>query len=117
MPDSLLITPDRVALVYEALRGFPPFCGWKLPSSEQVEFRTPDREDVHAECTNSDPFIITVSVRNIGHWNTLGQVLGHEMTHQSQFIAGTSTRSLHNRDWWARYRVVCRQFGWDRRAI
>ena len=114
---SLLLTPERCAAIYECLRAFPPFDKWRLPPAEEVEFRTPNRKDIFGEYIEFDPHIITLSLTNIGHYETAHRVIAHEMLHLSQAIAGTRTKSQHNADWHKRARTVCRHMGWDYKAF
>src|ERR1700688_4255822 len=85
-------TPAMVAAIYECLRQFPPFIAWKLPSSEEVEFRVSNHPNTMGEYTRyvrSTEQIIIVSSLMIGHFSTLAIVVSHEMVHLKQAIDKT----------------------------
>lgn|SRR3990167_2144631 len=112
---SLQLTPERCAAIYECLRAFPPFGTWKLPPSDEVEFRTTRRLDCEAEhqAFTDGAQRIMVSIAKIGQWHRACVAVAHEMVHLSQDLAGTANKYQHNADFVARWRLVSRQFGFD----
>lgn len=115
----ILITPDRVAAVWDMLRQFPPISKWKLPPAEEVEFTTSARNDIHGQWSrwSNGTHIITVSVKRTGHLDTLIQTVAHEMIHAYQDQSGTSTRAEHNAEFSRLASQVCRAFGFDEKAF
>ncbi len=76
------LTPDACAAVYECLRQLSPFKGWKLPSSDEVEFAvTKDKKHfgTHTHYIGTDEHIIEISEENNGHFNTLATTMAHEI--------------------------------------
>lgn len=109
------VTPDRVAAVYDCLRHFPPFCNWKLPSSEDIELHVSLQEDAFAVYHRSgEQHGITISMTLVKNWQTLVESVAHEMVHLHQARAGTETRAEHNREWRRLAKTVCDSFGWNK---
>ena len=112
------LTPQRLAYIYDCLRGFYPFNKWKLPPSDEVEFRLAARKDVQGEFDRAhykplDKHCIMVSYLKHHHFDSVVKTVAHEMVHQSQDISGTSTTSQHNEDFKKRAHLVCKSMGWD----
>jgi hypothetical protein len=114
---SLPLTPIRIAVVYECLRAFPPFCRLSLPPAHQVTFqvsRSKDRFGHYTRYTGTDKHFIVVSTRMHGHFDTLAQTVAHEMIHLHQGVAKTETSGvMHNAEFRRIAGRVCKQFGWD----
>ena len=115
----MIVTPQVVAAVWDMLRAMPPFCRWSLPPAEEVEFRTPQRSDVHGEWTRivDGHHIVTISSQTNGHLLTLIQTVAHEQIHAYQDIKGTSTRAQHNAEFRRLAAQVCRSLGFDEKAF
>lgn len=112
---SLQLTPERCAVIYDCLRHFPPFRGWKLPEADAVEFRTTFRVDCDAEhqAFTDGQQRIMISLAKVGHFDRAIVAMAHEMVHLSQDIACTWDRAKHNADFLARWKLVARYFGFD----
>ena len=115
----LPLTPHMLAAVYDCLREFPPFKGWKLPPGDEVRFDVMRSRQVfgyYIEETRPSGVVrsIQVSSANVGHWNTLTRIMAHEMIHMHQAVARTYTSNAeHNADFRRAARRVCSAFGWD----
>lgn len=117
------LTPQRLAILYDALRAQPPFHRWRLPPADEVEFRTPARRDIHGEHVEKTPpsrgavHTVTVSIEKHAHFNSVLLTLAHEMCHVAQAVAKIPGRHRGHdtKDFVARTRRVCRTFGWDER--
>ena len=116
------LTPQRIAAIYDCLRQFHPFTRWGLPESDAVEFRVAARKDVQGEFARTkwdrlNGHRITVSYINNHHYDSVVRTIAHEMIHQAQEIAGTSTKPqyqhYHNEDFKKRAHKVCKAFGFD----
>lgn len=58
--------------------------------------------------------MIEVSAASVGHTGTLVWVMGHEMIHLHQSIAGFETpKAMHNADFRRKAEQACRYHGWD----
>lgn len=114
---TLPLTPARLAATYECLRAFPPFCKWKLPPAGEMKFRVTrhaDREGHYTRYVGTAKHIICISSRNIGFFNSLAEVMAHEMIHLKQGVAKTETpNTQHNAEFRRHAEHVCRLFGWD----
>ncbi len=107
-------TPEQVAAVYDCLRAFPPFAGWRLPPSDEIEIHIGVQEDAYAIYHRTgDQHGITVSMLLVTDWSTLVETVAHEMVHLHQARAGTETRAEHNREWRRLAAKVCASFGWN----
>lgn len=116
---TLALDPHMLAAVYDALREFPPFRQWKLPPAEEVAFEVVANAQVYGyyiEATSPKgvEHTIKISAANVGHWNTLGRVMAHEMIHMHQAIAKLyHSDATHNADFRRRAKRVCSACGWD----
>jgi hypothetical protein len=112
------LTAQRVANVYDCLRGFPPFNRWKLPHSDAVEFRLTARTDRHGDFSTTaynplDKPRIMLSYVKHTHFDSVVKTVAHEMVHLAQAIARTDTATEHNADFMERAKQVCKNFGFD----
>lgn len=90
-----------LAAAYEYLRTTPPFCGWKLPHADEVEFSVTkhrDHEGGHTTYCNTNEHIIYVSNYHIKNTPDLMECIGHEMVHMRQDLTktGAKRRNKHN---------------------
>lgn len=114
------LTPEACAAVYDCLRQFAPFSGWKLPPAEQVEFSvTRDHKNfgTHVHYVGTDDHIIEVSEVNNGHFNTIVLTIAHEMVHLHQRRKRLTTKAEHNADFKRRAARICAELGWDAKAF
>lgn len=114
---SLILTPETLAAGYDFLRSTRPFKGWRLPHSDDIEFRV-TREGGEMGHYNryagTDHHWIAMSEKNLAHTNSLLMFLGHEMIHLKQAIAKTETKNTqHNAEFHRLARNVCRAHGFD----
>lgn len=119
---SFSLTPKRLMAVYDCLRSFPPFSGWNLPESKDVyQFKVTrhiERYGHYERLKGTDKHIIAVSSKNIGHFDSLVQVMAHEMIHLHQAITKTETaNTVHNAAFRRLARSVCRNFHWDEKKF
>jgi len=113
-----ILTPQRVAHIYDCLREFPPFSHWKLPHSDGVEFRLTLRTDRQADTVITaykplDNPRISLSYIKHKHFDSVVRTLAHEMIHLAQAIDHTDTSSQHNEDFKQKAHLVCKNFGFD----
>jgi hypothetical protein len=103
---------------YDFLRTTPPYRRWKLPEAEQVAFNVTRHPRFHASHQGGPTCVIEVSSASVGHTATLIWVMGHEMLHLHQYIAGFETpRAMHNADFRRKAEAACRYHGWDFRSF
>ena len=113
-----ILTAQRMAHIYDCIREFPPYNRWKLPPSDEVEFRLTARTDRHGDfsttCYNplDNPRIMLSYVKH-SHFDSVVRTLAHEMIHLAQAIAKTATATEHNEDFQERAKLVCKNFGFD----
>lgn len=113
------ITPEACAAVYDMLRHFKPFRGWKLPPADEVEFGVHVRRKVYAEVSNyvrTDEFVMWVSSHNHATLHDLVQTIAHEMCHIRQFFIGQK-RLGHGRSFKRMARRICKELGFDERIF
>lgn len=104
------LTPARLVAVYDCLRAFPPFEGWRLPESDDVEFRVSVRVDEFGRYTlHEGRHTIEVSAMLVDDWQCLVETMAHEMAHLRQ---GRTGPVEHNAEWQRLAKRVCRSFGW-----
>ena len=114
---SLVITPESVAALYDALRCLQPFKAWNLPESEEVEFHVTRERKVYGTYHYGEAHAITVSESVVGHWSTLSETVAHEMIHLHQSIRGTQSKAEHNHEFRRLAVQVCEAFGFDPRCF
>jgi hypothetical protein len=109
------ITPEGLAAVYDCLRAFPPFKGWRLPPSDAVEFRVLKTKQYHgAFWSDGETPVLEVSETKHRHFSSLAETVGHEMIHLHQRLDRTETPNAeHNAAFHRASKLVCRRFGWD----
>lgn len=114
----MILTPTRLAAVYECLREFPPFDGWNLPSSLDVQFNVVKDKTLFGFYRRAGgQHEISISKACVGTYEVLARIMAHEMIHLAQNVAKTSTSAAHNNDYHRRARLVCDQFLFDLKAF
>lgn len=108
------ITVDTVVAGYNFLKATPPFRRWGLPDSDDIEFAVTSSK-VNYGLAEWERRRISVSGRLIGHTDTLLRVLAHEMAHFRADAQGET--SAHGRLWHQAVRAICREHGWDAKAL
>lgn len=103
--------PEHLAVMYDCLRQLPPFCRWKLPEADAIEFRAPCRKDDSGEFI--PPNIIMVSTHFNGTFTSALMTLAHEMIH----VAKLNAKNHHDALFKRRAKQVCKHFGWDEKAF
>lgn len=111
---TLPLTPDSLAAAYDYLRTTPPFKRWKLPVSDEVEFRvTRHRGEYGAHDVRRSEHCVWVSSSIVTTTERLMMTMAHEMLHAYQDgIAKTATRTVHNREFHRLAARVCKSHGW-----
>ena len=118
MTRALQVTPEICAAVYDCLRAFEPFRNLRLPDSEAVEFHVKQRRDAYGEYVHTGvAHSLTISASLIGSFDSLAQVVAHEMLHLAQAEHSTQTSSQHNAAFRRLARSVCQKMVWDERAF
>jgi hypothetical protein len=111
-----MIHPDHLVTIYDSLRLLPPFCEWKLPPSDEIEFAAPLRLDCIGEYS-FPPHKITVSNARCGTYQTALETMLHEMCHLSNSLEGTFKANNHGHAFRAKYKRVARLWGMDEKAF
>ena len=113
-----MLTPERLAAVYDCLRQFPPFHRYGLPTSDKVKFgfvRKHDRgADYIAFVYALDQHMIRLNPDWNGHLDNIMSVMAHEMLHLHQRVKRLETNNTeHNSDFKKKAKRICTRFGWD----
>ena len=109
------LTPARLAAVYDCLRAFPPFQGWRLPEADAVEFRVSLRVDEFGRYElRGEQHCIEISGVLTIDWQSLVETMAHEMVHLHQARSGPVD---HDAQWQRMATSVCRAFGWRREGF
>ena len=121
---SIPLHPSQLAAMYDCLREFPPFKKWKLPPGDEVEFHVLRTRAYYGDHSRWDhgakagTHVIRVSRARVGHFNTLAQVVAHEMVHMRQRQNRTETpNTQHNAEFWGIANNICAIHGWDERVF
>lgn len=111
-----VLHPERIAAVYECLRSFPPFSRWNLPTSDEIEFRTPARDgdsQAYYNCLKDGRHVIAVITGGVESWYMLCWLMAHEMIHLHQQLRKCNPRKTqHNAEFKRLATQVCARFGW-----
>lgn len=110
----LQITPERLGMVYDMLRAFPPFCRWKLPPASEVKFHVLKTDKWQADWwIEGDRHHIRLSEKKHGHLESLIETMAHEMIHVRQKVNKTETKGDHNAEFKRLSQIVCKALGFD----
>lgn len=112
----MTLTPSKLAAVYDCLRAFPPYKGWRLPESDGVVFGVSlslDTFGTYERCRGKPR--IEISALMVTDWQTLVETMAHEMIHLRQCRAGRAVD--HDAEWQRIATRVCREFGWKREGF
>ena len=115
------ITPEIVEQAYEFLRATPPFRGWKLPSSDDVEFHVKHiKSDRYADFYHAydrgkprGKWTMRVDPRGCTHTDTLLRTLAHEMVHLREATMGLRLDVKQGASFKRLSAQVCRTHGFD----
>jgi len=108
------LSVDAVVAAYRFLQATPPFNRWRLPDADEVKFRVISAR-THYGSADWPKRRLYVSGRLIGHTDTLLRVLAHEMAHFRADAQGE--KAVHGRLWHRAVRAICREHGWDAKAL
>jgi len=119
---ALRLTPAVIAGAYEFLRVTPPFCGWKLPPAEEVEFvvcrhrmQLGYHRGIRRKMRSHE---IGISENCVGYTNTLLKTMAHEMIHQhQQRVRSETPNTEHNAEFIRLAHRICRYHGWDEKEF
>lgn len=79
------LTPEILEAAYNLLRATPPFKGWKLPHSDDVEFHVTRHIDRSGDCTNTGKgFTVRISSKYHATLPAVLETMAHEMVHMRQ---------------------------------
>lgn len=111
------LSPVHLSLLYDVYRLLPPFTEWKrLPEADDVIFSTPLRLDCQGEYS-FPPHKIVISSAKVSNWDTVTQVLLHEMAHLSTAIDGTFLPANHGTAFRKKARRIAKLWGLDEKAF
>ena len=112
------LSANQVYARYEFMRSMPPFCYYKMPSGDEIEFRIVKDHRLHGWHKAVDgKHIFAISQNSIGHTSSLIFYVSHEMIHLLQAEQGTNTNSVHNAEFRKIAKAVCRLNGFDYRVF
>lgn len=113
--------PLHIERAYILLCTLAPFCEYKMPQSDEIEFHVVRDKKLlgwHKQRNNKDlTNVIAISYRGVGHLDSLMRVLAHEMIHLAQAHNGTTSRAMHNAEFNRMAQEVCDSMGWDLRQF
>ena len=112
LPD---LSANQVFACYEFMRTMPPFCHYKMPHGDEIEFQVVKDRRLHGwhKATDSGKHILAISKNSIGHTGSLIFYMAHEMIHLVQAERGTHTSADHNAEFRKIAKLVCRLNGFD----
>lgn len=118
---ALRLTHENLPAAYEYLRACEPFCRWKLPHADELEFRVTRHGDrfghFRAEKGGKWPEF-SVSENMVTTTALLLETLGHEMIHLKEHVDGVKWRGGDHGPQFLRVaRSVCRIHGFDLEAF
>jgi hypothetical protein len=118
---AIHLTPEVLERAYELLRETPPFKGWRLPESDDVEFHA-----THVKAERSADFyhsydrgkprgkwVIRIDPRGCQLLGTLLAMLAHEMVHLYQAMKGDRLDVEHGAAFKRLAKQVCAKHGFD----
>jgi len=113
------LTPDQLSAAYDFMRIMPPFSSYKIPPSDNVEFRIVNDRRLHGwhKMNANGVHVLAMSRNGIGHTATLMHFLAHELIHLIQAERGTYTKAAHNAEFKKIAAKVCEIHGFDLRSF
>lgn len=107
----LRLTHKNLPAAYEYLRACEPFCRWKLPEADEVEFHVTKHRDryghMHGD-VRSKKAAIALSECCIGSSAKLIEKMAHECIHLKQHVHGGETaNTTHNAEFKRLAKKVC----------
>jgi hypothetical protein len=112
---TLPLTPAVLEAAYRFLQSTKPFCSWKLPDADDVEFRVAHCKLWHGlfdSGTDGTPRI-SVSSWSVGRTESLIETMAHEMIHLYLEESGMDDRGEHGERFYKAAATVCRYHGFD----
>lgn len=106
----LTLYPKIIKAAYEYLCHTPPFSKWKLPPSDEIDFKVTRAKWVRGYATGGTK--IGVSNLCVGRTDSLMAVVAHEMIHIHNHQLGFDD-SKHGPEFHKFARVVCKVHGFD----
>jgi hypothetical protein len=119
---TLPLTKEILAATYEFCRSLPPFCRWKLPPAEMVNFVLSNSVKHYGQYWfDGERDCIEISTKSIGFVPLLVQVMQHEIIHMKQRMVGQAPKKggphYHNAAFRKDADRVCKLHGWDPKAF
>ena len=118
---TLPLTKEIIAAAYEYSRATPPFCKWRLPPAEMVNFVISNSPKHFAQYWWDGRDNIEISAKAIGYTPLLIEKLQHEMNHMRLRMIGQESKkggpSVHNAAFRKNAASICKVHGWDPKAF
>ena len=116
------LTKETIEAAYEYFRTTPPFNKWNLPEPEDIIFKVgKDRHTIgwHITYTKKDKRkdVLAVSIKCVGHTDTLLITVAHEMIHIYLTMTGQDKGGEHNAAFKLYASHVCKVHGFDPKAF
>lgn len=109
------ITRANCVAAYEFLSSLRPIKTWKLPPSQEVDFRVRAWDKFFGEYDEAG--VITISSSKHGHLDTLLRTMAHEMIHQKLHLSGYPNWELHDEKFLALAYAVAKEMGFDPKEL
>jgi hypothetical protein len=109
------VTRRDCIVAYEFLASLAPIKSWKLPPSQDVEFRVRAWERFYGEYDERG--IITISSAKHGHIDTLLRTMAHEMIHQKLHLSGYPHWESHDGRFLELAHSVATELGFDPKEL
>jgi hypothetical protein len=114
----LNLSPERLSIAYELLRGTKPFYRWGLPEAEGLCFRVyrskTERGEIERE---GDRITIGISEQSNGHLYSVFETLAHEMVHLRLMVLGIKSWDCHGGHFERLAQQVCAVHGFDPKSF
>lgn len=111
---TLYLTKDILTAAYDYLETTPPFNKWNLPPGEEIDFIIGRTDQEYGRHWADDKHHISISCRAISRYDSLIQVMAHEMIHVYQAQTRTWTKDVvHNKSFHSLAEKVCKLHGYD----
>jgi hypothetical protein len=113
---TLHLTPEMLVACYEFLRTTPPFDKWKLPDSDEIEFRVVHTKEFMGLWERlAGKHVISMSNARMSHTHTLLDTMAHEMVHIRQ--EQRKCKDAHGRSFRKMRGAICKHHGFDPKAF
>lgn len=115
---TLPLTPETLRAAYDYLVTTPPFCRWRLPPSDEIQFRVAKDRGLAGwhVCWGRGrkrKQRIAISSHCVGYTQSIMGAVAHEVLHMYLDLSGQGKGGEHNAAFHLYAKRICKYHGFD----